>query len=126
MNQMIEKAVVKPGDIFYSSWGYDQTNIDFYKIVRATDKTVWIQEIEKEYIKQVGWAHYDVKPSDKVKIYSHNVRDKEGNIIGNKEVEAPVIKRKLNSSGDYTYVKISSFEFANPWDRESIMETHTC
>jgi hypothetical protein len=34
------KPNVKPGDIFYASWGYDQTNIDFYQIVEVSNKTV--------------------------------------------------------------------------------------
>jgi len=30
---------IKPGDIFYTSWGYDQTNVDFYQIVSLSGKT---------------------------------------------------------------------------------------
>lgn len=39
------------GQIFYDSWGYEQTNIDFYEVVRTTGKTVWLKEIaaEKKY-----------------------------------------------------------------------------
>lgn len=33
------------GDLLYTSWGYDQTNIDFYKIVRVLDKSVEIVAI---------------------------------------------------------------------------------
>ena len=39
-----EKQEVKVGDIFYTSWGYDQTNVEFYKVVRATKSSVWIQQ----------------------------------------------------------------------------------
>lgn len=35
----------KVGDILYDSWGYDQTNIDFYEVVALTAKTVTIREI---------------------------------------------------------------------------------
>lgn len=28
----------KVGDIFYTSWGYEQTNIEFYQVVKATPK----------------------------------------------------------------------------------------
>ena len=36
----------KVGDIYYSSWGYDQTNIDFYKIVaKKGSKSFMLQEI---------------------------------------------------------------------------------
>jgi len=36
----------KPGDVIYNSWGYEQTNIDFYEVIRATAKTVLLREIE--------------------------------------------------------------------------------
>lgn len=40
-----EVPVVKVGDFFVSSWGYDQTNIDFYKVVGITKsgKSVKVQ-----------------------------------------------------------------------------------
>lgn len=30
----------KVGDIFYTSWGYEQTNIEFYQVIKATAKTL--------------------------------------------------------------------------------------
>lgn len=33
------------GDILYASWGYDQTNIDYYQVVRMTAKTVTFREL---------------------------------------------------------------------------------
>jgi len=40
-------TALKVGDILYDSWGYDQTNVDFYQVVAvsATRKTVDIVEI---------------------------------------------------------------------------------
>lgn len=40
-------APVKVGDIFYTSWGYDQTNVDWFQVVdvSATGKTVTLVEI---------------------------------------------------------------------------------
>lgn len=35
------------GDILVSSWGYDQTNIDFYQVVGVTAKSVKIRAIGK-------------------------------------------------------------------------------
>lgn len=40
------KSSVKPGDIFAASWGYDQTNVDFYQVIKCTDKTAVLKEIE--------------------------------------------------------------------------------
>lgn len=43
-----KKNVVNPykvGDILYSSWGYDQTNVEFYQVVEVKGKTVNVREI---------------------------------------------------------------------------------
>jgi hypothetical protein len=37
---------MKTGDILYSSWGYEQTNIDFYEVVKASAKTVTVRKIK--------------------------------------------------------------------------------
>ena len=38
----------KIGDILYRSWGYDQTNIDFYKITKITASYVFYRELKLE------------------------------------------------------------------------------
>lgn len=35
----------KVGDVITNSWGYDQTNVDFYRIVKTTANFVWLQPI---------------------------------------------------------------------------------
>ena len=40
---------VSVGDIFYNSWGYDQTNVDWYQVTRKTSKTVFMKRIRKNY-----------------------------------------------------------------------------
>jgi hypothetical protein len=34
-----------PGDVVYNSWGYDQTNVDFYQVTRVSKGCIWIREI---------------------------------------------------------------------------------
>jgi len=42
---------VHVGDLFYDSWGYEQTNIDFYQVVALKGKaTAIIRKIAGEYI----------------------------------------------------------------------------
>lgn len=36
---------VQVGDIFYSSWGYDQTNVDYFEVVKVTAKMATVKEI---------------------------------------------------------------------------------
>ena len=41
----MNEHTVEVGDIFGASWGYDQTNVDFYKVVRVSAKSVWVVRI---------------------------------------------------------------------------------
>lgn len=41
---------VQVGDVFYTSWGYDQTNVEYFEVVALRGKTqVLIREIAKHY-----------------------------------------------------------------------------
>jgi hypothetical protein len=39
---------ISVGDLFRASWGYDQTNINYYEVVAKTAKTVTVREIAQE------------------------------------------------------------------------------
>lgn len=46
---------IKVGDIIYNSWGYEQTNIDYYQVVKTTNKTISLIKLNTkilEYGKQ--------------------------------------------------------------------------
>jgi hypothetical protein len=40
---------LKAGDILYTSWGYDQTNVEFFAVTRVSGKRVWVREIAADY-----------------------------------------------------------------------------
>lgn len=82
---------VKVGDIFYTSWGYDQTNIDFYEIVGKTPKMVKYVAIGKNL--EFGEYTDAVTPDPTIK--------------GKKVRRAKV--------DDYGF-SVSTFEHAMPWD----------
>jgi hypothetical protein len=42
------------GDLLSYSWGYDQTNVYFYQVVRKTARSVWIQRVCSEQIEATG------------------------------------------------------------------------
>ena len=50
---------VKIGDIFTRSWGYDQTNINFFQVTRKTKKCIFVREIEstRDYDAQTMTGH---------------------------------------------------------------------
>jgi hypothetical protein len=45
---------VKIGEIFRRSWGYDQTNVDYYQVVALKAKTVVVREIIQARVKGSG------------------------------------------------------------------------
>ena len=33
------------GDVLYTSWGYDQTNVDWYQVTKVKGKSIWLRKI---------------------------------------------------------------------------------
>lgn len=65
------KAQLKVGVILTDSWGYDQTNVEFYKIlevknVGTSGMNILIQELGHKHLEAKSWASCDVVPSDEL------------------------------------------------------------
>ncbi len=58
---------LKVGDILYTSWGYDQTNVDFYEVVEVMDKAVRIREIEGKVVSESAGSERVVAEPGKYK-----------------------------------------------------------
>ena len=68
---------MKQGDIFVSSWGYDQTNVDFHEVVKVAAKTVTLIPIERK-VQLKGFMRYTAMPirgSGKGKAFRRRVID---------------------------------------------------
>lgn len=50
---------VKVGDIFYASWGYDQTNVSFHLVTKVTGASVFTIELEKS--ERLGTGAFDMQ-----------------------------------------------------------------
>jgi len=78
-----QNELAKVGDIFYNSWGYDQTNIDWYQVVQVspTGKTVKVRPIAGK-MKETGFMSGETVPikgkftgpAQQRKIYSYSGR----------------------------------------------------
>lgn len=55
-------AALKVGDIFYTSWGYDQTNTDFFKVVKISGKRITVRQLAANRIEQ-GFMAGECTPS---------------------------------------------------------------
>ena len=52
------------GDIFYTSWGYDQTNSEFYKVVEVKGSRIYLRELKSEIQGNDGAGSDLIVPSD--------------------------------------------------------------
>jgi len=52
----------KVDDVLVSSWGYEQTNIDFFQVVKAGAKTVMLRPIGSKVVDVIGWLSETVEP----------------------------------------------------------------
>jgi hypothetical protein len=54
---------IEVGAIFEYSWGYDQTNVDYFEVIARTAKTVKIRKIGKETVDgSEGFMSCKVRP----------------------------------------------------------------
>jgi hypothetical protein len=49
---------IKVGTVLYSSWGYDQTNVNFYKVIARTKCTVTLVEVYGQVARRERGADY--------------------------------------------------------------------
>jgi len=86
---------IEAGDIFYSSWGYEQTNIDFYQVTKVSDSMVTLRMIAQDA------TEHDMRGT---------CTPRPGEFIGNP------IRRKPRGNGAEALLKIKSYAYAYPWD----------
>lgn len=89
------------GDYLYCSWGYDQTNIDFYKVTKLIGKNKIEVVSCKNKIIDSGCQSDYVVPSDEIKGSEHNY----------------IVNSQYNS------IRVYSFASAYKWDGQSLRQT---
>ena len=85
---------VTVGTIFSESWGWEQTNVNFYEVVSRTEKMVTIREIGQKTVKE------------ETAMSSYVVADK-GNFISDE-----ICRKKIKGGGKHIYLEMTSFSVA--------------
>lgn len=89
---------IKINSILYSSWGYEQTNIDFYMVIERRGITVTLQKIGQNIIER-----------------SRNDR---GLCMANEDMKiGEPFKKRISK---YGYVNLNSYSYASLWDGNSL------
>ena len=92
---------VKLGDIFHFSWGYEQTNVDFYQVIEKSGRMLTLREI--------GQKSTDRETGNSMADYRVAVKDA---FLPDKKP----IKKLLQFSGNTPYIRIESFGWCSLWD----------
>lgn len=118
------------GDILVCSWGYNQTNIDYYQVIAVTASSVRIREIgaavvrsteHHDYVAPVAGNFIELKSNDNPKARSNQIRTAKGVTKRVNHTPATATGRGLEAA---TYsVKISSYASARLWDGDVDQQT---
>ena len=130
-------ADVEIGQIVYSSWGYDQTNIDFYKVIRKTAAMVELRAIGQKYLESTGsMSEYVVADADNELFESAHMSRAEavkkgaeiinemdgGNYVYAKF--AAISKHKARFIHGRLAVKFASYKYGWSWDGQRLHQSH--
>lgn len=106
---------VKIGDIFHYSWGYEQTNVNYFQVVELKGtKQVIIKEISYETTETTGLDSYKVKPCKDVFL-------KDSQFIKDNEIGA--VKQVKGLKNGTIYINIESFGFCRLWNGQDDVMT---
>ena len=117
----VEQYPIKPkvGDIFYTSWGYDQTNVEFFKVVRVSASSVWVQETgQKREYADYGNGDYWTTVSNGEPLV-RELRNRETGEID--KVPAPITIHRIKEGYDgKPAIRINSFTNGWFWDGQPV------
>lgn len=103
---------LKVGDILYASWGYDQTNIDFFKVVDLVGKTqVKIIGVDTEIESVPGCESQDLATPASSSSQANIFTRKYNPTL--KKYEPITLLKKVNGSDNS--IRISSYAWATPY-----------
>jgi hypothetical protein len=93
----LQGTQLQPGTILSSSWGYSMTIVDFYVVVRCTEKTAWVQQIQSHEVDNgPEGGHAVPELTRKPKLVFQNRADNQGGEL----VEAPVKSFRIKTDRD--------------------------
>lgn len=111
---------VKVGDIFEMSWGYEQTNVDFFRVKELRGKTqVILQEVYLAVAEEEAVS--GMSANRKYNINNYKVAESSVHIDDN---EKGAIKQvKLSKYNGKVYVNMASYANAHLYEGETVYES---
>ena len=96
LKEVVQSNPVKVNDIFYTSWGYDQTNIDFYMVVEVLKSSVKVVSIGED------------------RTYTGTMQ---GTCVPNLNHRSDkILTKRINVINNKPSFKVASYAHAYPWN----------
>lgn len=108
------------GDVFVCSWGYDQTNVDAFVVVRTTRASV---EVMKGHFSTIGEGHSTRLVPDRNRFTPFD----DHTIVDGQVTPQGTIRKVVQEGGSSPYIRVFNFwgGIAHLWDGEtSYYDTH--
>lgn len=101
---------MKIGDILCATWGFGQTNVNFYKVyhVSKTGKTVGVEQLETKISKVLA-------PMEEMTV--------PGKVLGPMHKKYKVRQRLNLNDETVEYIEIASYQRASKWGGEEVRQT---
>jgi hypothetical protein len=98
--KVVSGLPITKGDYLVSTWGYDQTNVDFFYVVKIVGSFVYIVPASQQVV-ELG--------------------DMQGKVIPKEaKLTATPIRRKIKKYTGGEYVRIDSISYAKKWDGKPV------
>ena len=144
MNQVLEAkkiesmADVEIGHILSASWGYDQTNIDYYKVIRKTATMVEVRAIGQKFVEADSSMSEYVMPDPDNELFDSAFMPRERAVKNGYEITndydggdwvyarfPEISKHKANFDGhNGLWIKFASYKFAYSWNGKKDFQSH--
>lgn len=110
---------IKVGDIFYMSWGYEQTNVDFFRVKELRGKTqVVLQEVNLKLIEETAYTGMSADRRYDKNNYTIATRS----TIHIKDNEKGAIKKVLGNK-ENPYINMTSYANAYLYNGQKLYES---
>lgn len=98
------KPNVKVGDVFVCTWGYGQTNVDFYMVIKLTTKMAWLAKLAAQTTRRdTSMSGYTMP------VLVHP------NTLGNGR-QYRIQSTITSMSSNKPFFRITNYSIAYPWD----------
>lgn len=110
---------IKVGDIFEMSWGYEQTNVDFFRVKELRGKTqVVLQEVRLKLVEETGIS--GMSADRKYDINNYKICDNSVHIKDNEKGAIKTVKQLKNG---HIYINMCSYANAYIYKGETVYES---